>query len=166
MADIDIYCVADHEPDVVMWVDAMLSWGEIDITSVSDMVQKVKRQCGRNHKIRELRIFGHGNTYGQFIGRDWIDSDSIRSYRGELVKLYGLFGREGMLTLAGCQVGQNSDLLLKFGDILNVPVRAFEANQRPVMPGDEGREVRCYLTCTRSGSRTWSHIDRALGQAD
>jgi hypothetical protein len=164
--DIDIYCVADHEPDVVMWVDALFTWGEIGITSVTDMVQKVKEVCGTRRKIRELRILGHGNWEGQFFGRDWVSNDNINSFRGELVQLSGLFGREGLVTLGGCQVGGNSRLLLELGDILNVPVRAFEANQRPTVPGDEGREVRCYLTCTRSGSRTWSHIDRILGQAD
>jgi hypothetical protein len=164
MATLDIVCVSTAEPDIVMWIAGGLHIGELDITSVSDMVAKIKARCGSTHKLGELRVIGHGNSHGQYVGSDWLSDRSVNAFRSELGQLRPLFGSGGRFTLAGCHVGHNSRLLLTLSDVLCVPVRAFMAAQRPVAPGDQGRAVQCFITCTRGGSEFWEGVDEALGQ--
>jgi hypothetical protein len=168
MPDIDVYCVSANESDVVMWIDSAVTPRDVPILSVSDMVTKLVARfgtsAGRGDKIGELRIVGHGNAYGQYVGADWLDNTSLRSFRSEFARLRSLFGRSGLITLGGCLVGRNGGLLVALSDITNVPVRAFTASQRPLVPGDEGNETRCYITCTRSrGGNLWDWLaDRGL----
>jgi hypothetical protein len=164
MADIDVYCVSDDHPDVVTWVDSALTIGDVPITNVGDMVAKLVARFGATvgggDKIRELRIVGHGNAHGQYIGSDWVDGKTIRAFRPEFVWLTRFFAHPGgLITLGGCLVGRNGPLLLALSDMTNVPVRAFTASQRPTVPGDEGNETRCYITCARSsGGNLWDFL--------
>ena len=163
MSEIDVYCVSADHPDVVMWIDSALTPRDVPITSVADMVFKLVgrfgTKAGRSDRIGELRIVGHGNEYGQYIGSDWIDHSTIGKFLPQFSKLIGVFGQNGLITLGGCLVGRNGSLLLKLSDMTNVPVRAFTASQRPLVPGDEGNETRCYITCARShGGNLWDFL--------
>lgn len=162
MADVNIYIIDDKEFDLTMWVDSALTWGDVGVQSIADMVKKVLKICEEEKsKIGRLTIVGHGNEYGQFVGRDWLGDfanvvaggldSSIPLYRADLVKLRGHFGKTGEVILGGCRVGRNSSLLLRLSDIWMVPVSAFTAYQRPVLPGDESGQTTCYITCTRQG---------------
>jgi Domain of unknown function (DUF4347) len=165
MAEIDVYCVSDDHPDVVMWIDSALTPSDVPIKNVADMVFKLVARfgtkVGAGDCIGELRIVGHGNEYGQYMGSDWIDNKSIEKFRPQFSKLMRLFGRNGLITLGGCRVGRNGSLLVKLSDMTNVPVRAFTASQRPAVPGDEGNETKCYITCARSsGGNLWDFLER------
>jgi hypothetical protein len=164
MSNIDVYCVSDDHPDIVMWIDSALTPRDIPIRNVSDMVSKLVArfgtEAGKGDRINELRIVGHGNAFGQYIGSDWIDCDTIKKFRSEFCKLMPLFCSPGLITLGGCQVGQNGGLLLQLSDMTNVAVRAFSASQRPLVPGDEGNETKCYITCARShAGNLWDFLD-------
>lgn len=162
MANIDVYCVSADHPDLVMWIDSLVTPRDVPIISVSDMVNKLVARFGSSSdRIRELRIVGHGNDYGQYIGADWIDNSTLRNFRSQLHRLTGLFATsESLITLGGCKVGRNGSLLVELSNITNVPVRAFTASQRPLVPGDEGNETICYITCARSsGGNLWDFLD-------
>lgn len=162
MSDIDVYCVSADKPDVVMWIDSAITPRDVPILNVSDMANKlVARFDSGGDRIRELRIVGHGNSYGQYMGSDWIDNDTIRGFRPPFSRLSRLFARSGaLITLGGCLVGNNGPLLVELSNMTNVPVRAFTASQRPLVPGDEGNETRCYITCAKSrGGSLWEWLD-------
>lgn len=165
MPNVDVYCVSANESDVVVWLDSAVTPRDIPILSVADMVTKLIARFGTGggDKIGELRIVGHGDKTGQDIGADWIDSTTLPSYRSELHRLFPLFGPEALVTMGGCRAGHNGGLLLELSNIWNVPVRGFTANQRPLIPGDEGNETKCYITCARShGGNLFDPLDDAI----
>lgn len=157
MAVIDVYVVDDSSFDLTMFIDSALTWGSIGIQSVRDMADKVSRLCVSGDRIANLRILGHGNDTGQFIGTDWVTEATLPSFRGQFARLAGLFVRGGSdssraeLTMGGCQQGRNGSFLLAISHIVNVPVSGYTALQRPVLPGDEGGRTTCYITCARGG---------------
>jgi len=159
MAEIDFYVVDDSAFDIVMFLDSSVTFGDVPIKTVKDMVVKILKSCARGNKIAELRIVGHGNEYGQYIGSDWVDSSTVRKYRSDLVRLAPFFGKAGHVIMGGCKVGQNGALLVTLSDYFNVPVTGYTASQRPLIPGDEGGSTTCYLTCTRSGKRGFDYLD-------
>ncbi|MFC1642863.1 hypothetical protein ACFL5O_09310 [Myxococcota bacterium] len=67
MAVIDVYVIDDSTFDLTMFMDAALTWGDVGIRNVKDMVNKL---CLTGDRIAELRIVGHGNETGQYIGSD------------------------------------------------------------------------------------------------
>jgi|NOAtaT_7_FD_contig_21_988952_length_751_multi_7_in_0_out_0_2 hypothetical protein len=159
MSEINIYCVSNNRNDLVMFLDSLFTFNDIGVSSVSDMVGKVVGKCSRGDRIAELRIVGHGNALGQYIGADWVEETTLPPLESELRRLRPLFGGNGLVTLGGCRVGHSSGLMLRMSNILNVPVRGFRAAQRPLIPGDEGSEQRCYITCTRQSRRGFDHVD-------
>lgn len=159
MAVRDIYVVDASKFDTVMWIDAALTIGEIEIAGVDDMVRKIETRCAGGDRIGELRIVGHGNDTGQYVGADWLSASTVRRHRPALNRLQPLFSSEGVVVLGGCLVGHASELMILLADILNVPIRAFRASQRPLIPGDEGSRVQCYITCTREGRRGFDYLD-------
>ena len=163
MGLIDIYCVADHEFDKTMWMDSLLTPGDVGIVSVADMVARVRVRCAGGDRIRELRVVGHGDGWGQWFGADWVNEQkATHVFRPQFEQLRGLFGPGGFMTLGGCDVGEAGGLLRELWAIVGVPVQAFMAKQYPVVPGDEGRRRRCSERCEVSGSQAWEHVDTVL----
>lgn len=159
MEEINFYVIDDSAFDVVMFLDSALTLGDVPIKNIKDMVTKIIGRCAKGVKIAELRIVGHGNAYGQYIGSDWLDSKTVKSHRSDLAKLAPFFGKEGHVIMGGCKVGQNGSLLLTLSDYFNVQVTGFTASQRPLVPGDEGGSATCYLTCTRTGKMGFDYLD-------
>ena len=164
MADsIDIYCIGKGEDfDIVTFLANVFHPLALTFGTAADMVKQVVLSCNKG-QLGELTIVGHGNPEGQYFGTDWVDNDSLESFRKDLVRLNPLFGRDGLVTLAGCEQGQNGSFLLALSDMLDVPVRGFTAYQRPVFPGNQGSETRCFITCTRGQHDAWdNYIDPAI----
>lgn len=108
--------------------------GELRVTSVSDMVQKVLNHLQPGQLIGELVINGHGargnisvgagigNTKGQYINGD------SKDWKPELSKLKGKFDEtNGSLFLRGCNVGaghEGSKKLQELADLLKIQVYA------------------------------------------
>ncbi len=163
MAVLDITVIDESKFDLVNWRAGAVRLGEVGITGVADMVSTIAKRCAGKDRIGELDIIGHGNAYGMYFGSDWIDMKTIAAHRAQLGRLCPLFAPSprGIATLGGCKMGQNGTLLLELSFIWNVPVRAYTAYQRPLIPGGEGSETRCYITCTR-GSRknVWDLLER------
>jgi|KBSMisStandDraft_5_1062788.scaffolds.fasta_scaffold34467_3 hypothetical protein len=160
MSTINFYFIDNSKWDFVMWFDSVVTANDIGIKNVADMVRKILAKCSSGDKIGELRIFGHGNRDGQWIGGDWVTSASVSSHTIDFARLRPLFDPFGMITLGGCQVGLNDLLLAKLSAIVGVPVRAFTAKQRPGVPGDEGAETKCYyLSCTHGKPVGFDHMD-------
>ena len=151
MGNIDVY-VIDSKSDMVLGVDRALTFGDIGISSVRDLVAQVGKACKGGDKVRELRIVGHGTEYGQFIGGDWVGDANVHAFAVHWATLKTYFDPScGLVTLGGCKVGQAELLLVKMSHYLGVPVRGFRTYQNPAIPGDEGGETRCiYYSCTRT----------------
>lgn len=167
MAEIDIYVIDNSSFDLTMFIDSQLTQGEVGIQNVEDMVRKIERMCEDGDRIRELRIVGHGNDHGQYVGTDWLSTSTLRQHRSALARLRPLFvhgndqvdGENGHVVMGGCRQGRNGRLLLELSRIFNVPVSGFTALQRPGVPGDEGGRTTCFITCTREGRTTADDFD-------
>jgi hypothetical protein len=163
--NIDIYCIGGR-PGVraASIVGKQLHPFSLSIANVADMADKVVWVCRSSGKrLGELTIVDHGSAWGQWMGSDWVDLKSLPTFQNHLQKLAILFGEEGLVTLGGCQQGQNDVLLTALSKILNRPVRGFTAYQRPLAPGNQGAETRCFVTCARGEPDIWDkYIDPAV----
>jgi hypothetical protein len=151
MSTIDVY-VIDKRSDIVMAVDRALTVGELDIGSVRDLAAQVSKLCSGGDRVRELRIVGHGNETGQYVGGDWLCDLNVHAFAPHWALLKKCFDPTcGSVTFGGCKVGQAELLMVKLSHHLGVPVRGFRTFQNPIIPGDEGGETRCvYFGCTRT----------------
>jgi hypothetical protein len=151
MGNINIY-VIDSSSNFVLAADRALTFGDVGIKGVADLVTQVGKECKGGDKVQELRIVGHGSQYGQYIGGDWVGDSNVHMFAVHWAKLKTYFDPScGLVTLGGCKVGQAELLLVKMSHYLGVPVRAFRTFQNPIIPGDEGGETRCtYYDCTRT----------------
>lgn len=167
MAAIDVYVIDDSSFDLTMFIDSALTWSDVGVKNLKDMVDKLVKLCLKGDRIAELRIVGHGNDLGQYVGSDWLTQDSLTTHRAQLARLCPLFVRVGQsakrahVVMGGCQQGRNGGFLLAISNILNVPVSGFTALQRPVLPGDEGGKTTCYITCNRQGRTAADTFDDA-----
>jgi hypothetical protein len=77
MAVIDVYAIDDSSFDLTLFLDRALTWGDVGIRNLKDIVDKLTKLCANGDRIAELRIVGHGNDLGQHIDdvrleiRDW-----------------------------------------------------------------------------------------------
>jgi hypothetical protein len=163
MANIDIYVIGDAT-DIVSTIARGLTVGDVPVAGVHDMVTQIGKKCAGGDKIRELRIVGHGTPDGQYVGSDWINSQTVDWHGGSWAGLKPLFDpSKGLVTLGACQVGQASLLLVKLSNYLGVPVRGFRTFQNPIIPGDEGGETKCfYFSCTKTTKRFTVYDEQAV----
>jgi hypothetical protein len=161
-ATIDIYCLETMEKfDLSVIILNVENPFAIAVKNISDMVTKVVLACNNAGKeIGELNLDGHGDPFGQYIGSDWLSEESLPRHRSNLLRLAPLFGKGGLLTMRGCEQGQNGHFLLAISDLLNVPVRGFTALQRPIVPGAQGSETRCFITCARGEKDFFDKTDK------
>ena len=104
---------------------AKLPLSSIGVTSVPDMIDKVKKRIGDGGRMKSLYIQGHGVPGCQSVG--WnssgvdtagrytieLDSDTGRlrtSTAGLLAQLKGLFVPGAVVTLGGCQVAATTNI--------------------------------------------------------
>jgi hypothetical protein len=165
MATIDVYVIDDSSFDLTLFMDSALTWGDVGIKNLKDMVDKLVKLCATGDRIAELRILGHGDPTGQYIGADWVTESSLTAHREQLARMSPLFVRTPGATsrahviMAGCRQGQNGSFLLALSNIWNVPVSGFTALQRPAVPGDEGGTTTCYITCAKGARTTADSVD-------
>lgn len=159
----DIYCIGKTADfDFTTFASNVVHPLALSVANVDDMVNQVVLAC-KSTKLGELTLVGHGNAFGQDIGSDWVDNKTLESFRSSLKRLVPLFGSDGLVTMGGCEQGQNGSFLLAISDMLDVPVRGFTAYQRALYPGNQGSETRCFLTCTRGSHDAWDdYIDPAI----
>jgi len=166
MEILDVYVIDDSSFDLTMFLDSALTWGDTGIKNTKDMADKLVKLCIGGDRIAELRILGHGNDTGQYVGSDWLEKSNLGQYREQLARISPLFvrlqnssTRRAHVTMGGCRVGRNGSFLLALSEIWNVPVSGFTALQRPGVPGDEGGRTTCYITCAKGGRTTADSID-------
>jgi len=131
------------------------SWFAPSVGSVKDLVSTVTKKAG-NSRIRRLDIIGHGNSGGQRIGQDFLSLYSLTSHEAELKKLAPYFTDDAVVTLHGCNVGRNDQLLKDLSKALGgVKVRAGTPYQNAFW-GIEGGERICGPdNCTYTGPGFW-----------
>ena len=94
------------------------------MSSVKTMVDNVLEKAGQQ-RISLLTIVDHGTPGALQIGDDWItDSLTLNPHVAHLNRLSKRFLHNGMVMLAHCQIGQNTDLLIKLSQVFGVKVAA------------------------------------------
>ncbi len=121
--------------------------GEVEVTSVIDMVNKVVAKLSTDRaKMALLEIFAHGAPNYIRIG----NNDVIHAYRPKdimpiLVQLKTYFTSQGAVVLQVCEVGQAQEVLIEMAKTLGVPVFANTGDVTPNLPGfGEGINVVAY----------------------
>ncbi len=129
----NICCVSWNDPTNSI----MRRWREhvpagfiaLDILSVKDMADKLSFCCTTGITIGQLWIVGHGGPLGQYIGQDEVTLGRIEIFQSDLSRLVCLFNKcaspPPMVTMCGCKVGRNFQLLLALENILHVAVRGY-----------------------------------------
>jgi RHS repeat-associated protein len=122
----DIYAIdtSDH----VGWIDAATHIGEVEMPSLSGMVDNVLSKAGTT-PIHELYISDHGACYddgecGAFFGpgyENFITSLNVQTY-ADFIRLQGHFSPDGYIHLAHCHIGLNQNLLKQIAQAVGVPV--------------------------------------------
>lgn len=106
-------------------------WGEIHMTGVNDMVDKVKIKAVYVRSIRSLTIIDHGNPNYFEIGSDKVSLASVPRFLGKLSELRDYFSGDGYVHLYHCQIGQNQQLLIYLAKLWEVPVYASTGYHSP-----------------------------------
>jgi hypothetical protein len=159
MAQMDIYVVGDNKFDIPLFLDKLLTPRAMGIKGVRDMVARIVEVCAQGHTIGTLTIVGHGDDSGQWVGEDLLIPEVVPAWRSELCKLKPFFNRNTHIVLGGCRQGRNVALLLALSDVLNVSVTGYTSTQSPLIPGHEGGETTCFITCSKTGFTAWDAID-------
>ena len=96
----------------------------IPITSIHQIVSVATAQCSLyQQKIKHLIISGHGSRYYARIGHDEVGVDTVEKYAWILSQLRPFLEPAAVVTLWGCDVGKNKELLQKLSRILGVRVQ-------------------------------------------
>ncbi|WP_420338045.1 DUF4347 domain-containing protein [Roseibium sp.] len=105
--------------------------GEVEMTSVKQVIDHILKNLKPNQKIGVLRIFDHGDSVAQEFGSDdvshmdLLDRAGKKSvWRQQFLRLNGRFDKDGYIHLAGCKVGQAKDLLMEISKLTGTRVFA------------------------------------------
>jgi hypothetical protein len=128
---------SDFWDQYTSFMTGLVRIGEIEVTSVKDMVNKIVAKLSKdNAKMAMLEIFAHGSPNFISIG----DDDDIHAFVPKrhmptLVRLKPHFTSQGAVVLQVCEVGQARNLLIEMAKTLGVPVFANTGDVTPNLPG-------------------------------
>lgn len=132
------------------WTAGVIRIGEIDASSVSDMVTKILKHLDKEKCcLKSLTIIGHGCPGNISVGNGQEGTDRNKQINDnedvwgpELDKLKARFCKDGKIYLWGCNVGADqagADKLYKIAKRLGIPVGAPTGTARPAWT--EGEDV-------------------------
>ncbi len=101
--------------------DQLLRIANLTFSDSASLITQV--EWNARSPIRHLRILDHGDTKGFWLGRERINDDTFKYYEPLFRELRGYFAADGDLTLLGCSVGNNTDLLRRLSAAIGKPVR-------------------------------------------
>jgi hypothetical protein len=120
--------------DFTIFMARLVRIGEIQVSSVDDLVKKVSSQCiARSASIERLDIFAHGTGGIIHIGQDQLGGvhgpgeDPIYKLSG----LKGFFSEDGMVALCVCEAGKGDGTMVEFSRNVGVPVYATTGDVSP-----------------------------------
>lgn len=135
--EIDLVVLGKSESwDFTEFMTGLVRFGEIEVSSVKDMVEKVlSKTSEKNAKVRRLEIYSHGTDTYLTRGTDVISSilkkEDNQKYYSVLRQLKEVFSENGYVILQICEAGKLEQIIV---DIANaVGVRVY-ANKRGVSP--------------------------------
>jgi hypothetical protein len=108
--------------------------GEIEVSSVDELVKKVSRRCiAQSDSIERLDIFAHGSGGAFSIGDDHIGG--VQRPRKDplyrLASLKGFFSDDGIVVLCVCEAGKGDGMLIELSRTVGVPVYATVGDVSP-----------------------------------
>ncbi len=133
-----------EEFDFSEWATGLVRYGEINATSVADMVHKVKLKPTAQDKIARLDLYAHGTSTYMTMGKDIIHSYTPNKHVPVLSGLKGLFTSDGIIVLNVCDVGQSPGVLKAIAKAAGVPVYGNTGGVSPNMGIFWGEMVVAY----------------------
>ncbi|MEO1017130.1 MAG: DUF4347 domain-containing protein, partial [Pseudomonadota bacterium] len=139
-----IEITAIDDQDLTGWVESATRIGELYITSVESLVDKVLKKVNAGEfKVRRLNIIDHGNKHAIEIGNDIITLETLPKFSTQLGRLKGIFHSKGFVHCQHCEVGSNLALLKALSNIFGVPVYAGTGKHNAVYRFNTGQYNRC-----------------------
>jgi hypothetical protein len=120
------------EWDTTTFLTGLLTVGELDVASVSDMVNQTIGRVASS-KLRKLTYFGHGTDTYFNVGKDVVHSYTPKAHMPAFAKLRPCFAENGFVALCVCSIGKADGLIVELARALGVPVYAFAGDYRPVL---------------------------------
>ena len=126
--DIVVESINDYDHNNGVWFASALTSGEIDVTSIQDMVDKIKEKLeAEDCCLKSLVIMGHGSPGQIDVGDDEIDSRFPQDWKPKLDALKECFCDDAEIILTGCNVGadqEGADLLSLIANNLGIITKA------------------------------------------
>ena len=122
------------KPDEFDFTTAVTLFSDIEVKSVTDLVEKTKQKCPKR-ELQELAFFGHGGN-GQFVvGNDRVGGITKPGQDPlyKLAPLAGLFYSTAALILCVCEGGRNEALLTEIARTINAPVYGCKGDVLPIL---------------------------------
>ncbi|MDD1784111.1 DUF4157 domain-containing protein [Enterovibrio sp. ZSDZ35] len=116
--------------------------GDVPMTNVTSLVDNVIAHVGER-EIQRLNIADHGNPDGMEFGNDWLTTNTVSSFTGELSRLRPHFTSNAIVHIEGCKSGQNQTLVCALAAAFGVPVYAGTGFQHGIFRFNTGDYVRC-----------------------
>lgn len=133
---IDVVVVSKSESfDYTEFMTGLVRFGEIDATSVRNMVdQVISRAIQKSSQVRRLDIYAHGTANYFKVGKDvihaWTPADK-NPHLKTMARLKGIFSEDGYVVLNACEVGQSPSLIVHVAQAVGVKVYANTGDVSP-----------------------------------
>lgn len=113
--------------DLALWAAEATSIGEINVTSIEDLVSQVSQKVGAG-KLEKLTIIGHGSETSFTVGKTEVAEVSKKIWG----KLKQYFSKNGFIEIEACYVGNAKTLLKLIAQMTGVPVYAYTGYVNPI----------------------------------
>jgi len=136
---LDIVPAADGSADArheIAFVDASVPEADSLVSGLPDRVEVYRIDAGSSGiaqiteilntrtDIDAVHILSHGTSGSLRIGSDTLSTDTIDFYASQLTAIGRSLSADGDILLYGCDIGQDSDFVLRFSQITGADVAA------------------------------------------
>jgi Domain of unknown function (DUF4347) len=142
MSELRVICQYDGTiRNAASWMTGLFSIGEIEVSSVGDLVKQVRAELAGS-KVTRLEICAHGSDTSISIGeQDLLHSYTPKRHMPALSPLAKCFTRDGYVVLWVCEAGKLRNVLAELAKTLGVSIYANTGTVNPVAVQANGQFV-------------------------
>jgi hypothetical protein len=109
--EVTVESTGGEDPGWAVWKMSLFTLGEIDVTSVQDMVNKIKQKKKDDgcDCLKKLTIMGHGAPGYIEIGSESMNIWDTSTWKPIFDQLKGCFCKDAEIIFAGCSIGADKD---------------------------------------------------------
>ena len=125
--------------DTDLFFAGLFRIGEIDVSSVADLVNKVSAASSAGGElVTRLNILGHGSPDSMSVGNDEVMIANLARFYPTLRTLWYSFDDSAFVHLQQCDTGSNQVLMQRLAQAFRVTVYAGTGDEHPVARYNDG----------------------------